>query len=611
MATWFPSPSGTADLRASRHPSTQFNMHQPLSNEPWSGEGFFGPSPDQSRRPEGRLSYATATKTSTATATDGPPSPLLPTEIDRQHRTHILRRLEPNVTPQFIITQLTEQLELPEHELFEAVLRDPQDRRRFYCTYKTTQLKQHALGKGFTIGNTSIKPSDDTVDGYVPFPPFYVDLDSLNNLLRPYGELVSSSFVQTRHHTRVAGFKFSIKLKKGAVRPTTLSYNQCTMQVRYTDDLRICTHCRKTGHLVAQCRMRLAAQHDRETKQQEHRDQLRKIHEDDTTQIHLNAEYCIRTDYIQYQRTIRVAADVYESDLAELHQNQEDPETLLYWTAAYTEYVADLKQRFETQTDEFLEDAKIAKTELDRKYRKSGGQLDESEDKPMEVDIAQITLTTLTAEIVGEPNGDDIEQARYQIEMLVDKYIENATPAPPPPNAGEVDTVVPSSDILNLFTAITQDTVIPIVDGISDPTTEVKPLLPPRKVRSKSQTNITTTVPTMTEWTRRAPKTLDAACCRHAISFHTTTTDVKKILYAALTDTCSELPIDHPNPAEIVIQTSTTDVTHRCIYTRNKTVRDLIASLILKCHKAKTLTLKSQIELGVNPTYDAAKDDKT
>ena len=567
-----------------------------LSSAPWDGDELFGPSPDLRWRPEDKPSYATiTTKTSTATATTGPPSPLRTTEIDRQHRTHILRRLEPNVTPNDIIQQLTYQLGIPEHELFEAVLRDPQDRRRFYCTYKTTHMKQHALGKGFTIGSTVIKPTDDTLDGYIPFPPFYIDIDTLNTLIRPYGELVSSSFVQTSHHTRVAGFKFTIKMKTGTVRPTTISYNACTMQIRYSDDLQTCTHCHRTGHLVAKCRTRIAAQIQRELRKKEHQAQIQHIYNEETTQLQIDAESNIRAAYIEHQRRLQVVADVYAADLADYQQRHVDLNTLRAWETAYTQYVTGEKEDFHITTAELTDEANAKRADLTTKYQKAGGHVDPTTNNQMEVDLDQITHTTLSVEISGEPDGDLIAAMRFDLHGMADMDLAALQAlATQPPHTGEVAPTTPDA-LLHVMATVPQDTVIPIVDALAVTTPEVKMKPKVSKPRFK--------ILTVAEWQSRTPKGLAANQCEHTVSFHTSTTDISRILYAALEETCGQISSQHPNPTDFVIQTSVADPTHRCIYLRHKAVRDIIANLILECHKANTMTLKSQIELGRNPAY--------
>ena len=189
---------------------------------------------------------------------------------------------------------------------------------------------------------------------------------------------------------------------------------------------------------------------------------------------------------------------------------------------------------------------------------------------------------------------------RSTLQSSVRIFQAKETRAPPPPNAGEVAATKPSVVIPTVVATVTKDTVVPIVEAPAVSGAAVKLKLAP------SKSNII--IPTVTEWTSRIPKGLAAVHCMHTISFHTTTANITKVLYTALATTCQTLPDTHHNPTELVIQTSTADSTHRCIYVRHKNIRDLIANLVLDCHKAQTLVLTSSIELGENPTYDVESD---
>ena len=582
-----------------------------MNSAPWLEGALFGPPSDPRGRPGNQPTYATATKkTATATDTDGQPPPIHPTEIDRQHRTHILRRLDPNTTPTAIIQQLTAQLGFSENELLEAVLRDPKDRRRFYVTYTTIDNKQHALGKGFTIGNTVIKPSDNTIDGYIPFPPYYIDLDTLDTLLRPYGELVRSSFVQTTARTRVAGYKFNIKLKPGAVRPTTITYNNCQMGIHYTDDLRQCTHCKTYGHLVAGCRTRIREQQERATQKADHLASLRKIYESEIAEIQLGAERTLQSEYIELQKDLKIAADVFEADLSEYRESSADANAILYWTAAHTQYVTTQKERYAEAITSYTDQANWTKDKVDTKYRTAGGELSAYDRNPMEIDTDRFALTTLSEEVMDEPDGEIIAFIRDTFNDYVQEYRLAASPSPPPPPAvGEETATIPTTAILQALTHIAVDTVIPILADTTEKPMDIPPKAkkpPPKKQRTKSQSGAAKNVLTMDEWTSRTTKGLNATYCRHAISFQTSNPDCTQILYSALAEVCTQITSDHPNPTEIVIQTSSTDSTHRCIYVRNDVVKEIIIKLLMDCHKAKIMLLTSKIEVGVNPTYNSA-----
>ena len=128
------------------------------------------------------LSYVTVTKarhhphsasqsSTQPTSPSTTPSPMKPTETTRHHRTQILRRLPYNTTTKQIIDDVTRQLGCTEDALFERVLRDPKDSRRFYLTYRTDDLRQYATKKGFYTKHLHIKPTDGSTNGYIPFLP--------------------------------------------------------------------------------------------------------------------------------------------------------------------------------------------------------------------------------------------------------------------------------------------------------------------------------------------------------------------------------------------------------------------------------------------------------
>ena len=109
------------------------------------------PSPHpSSSRP---LSYAQITNriSSPPSSSSAPssPSPLKMTETRRQQRTQILRRTTYGTTTKDILQTVTAQMGVPEEQLFECVIRDPDDHRRFYVTCRTQQMKMRTTGKGY------------------------------------------------------------------------------------------------------------------------------------------------------------------------------------------------------------------------------------------------------------------------------------------------------------------------------------------------------------------------------------------------------------------------------------------------------------------------------
>ena len=52
--------------------------------------------------------------------------------------------------------------------------------------------------------------------------------------------------METKLHTRIAGYKFSMQFHKEVNPPKSITYNGCTMEIKYDDDLLI-DKCRTTA----------------------------------------------------------------------------------------------------------------------------------------------------------------------------------------------------------------------------------------------------------------------------------------------------------------------------------------------------------------------------
>ena len=151
-----------------------------------------------------------------------------------------------------------------EDQLLECVILEPDDHRRFYVTYRTQQMKTRTTGRGYYIGDLHIRPTDDYLTGYIPHPPYYIDRQTLDDLLSSFGTVKETSFVTTDRSTRIGGYKFKSKLKNDVGRPTSLLYNGINMVIRYQDDAKQCPFCKRYGHIISACRTEKAADADRQ-----------------------------------------------------------------------------------------------------------------------------------------------------------------------------------------------------------------------------------------------------------------------------------------------------------------------------------------------------------
>ena len=236
------------------------------------------------------------------------------TETRRQQRTQILRRTAYGTTTKDILQTVTAQMGVPEEQLFECVIRDPDDHRRFYVTYRTQQMKTRTTGKGYYIGDLHIRPTDDYLTGYIPHPPYYIDRQTLDDLLSSFGTVKETSFVTTDRNTRIGGYKFKLKLKNDVGRPTSLLYNGFTMVIRYQDDVKQCAFCKRYGHIISACRTKKAADADRQrardSQQEEDRANWTKEHHllqtetDEVQSNHATAKRQLETVYHQVRRDL-------------------------------------------------------------------------------------------------------------------------------------------------------------------------------------------------------------------------------------------------------------------------------------------------------------------
>ena len=161
---------------------------------------------------------------------------LPPIATDRLGRTQVIRRTEFGMTERDIIQTMTKQTGIPGHRLFESVLHDPRDRRRFYLMYATMTVKRDVMGRGFFLGGIHIRPTEDAIEGYIPYRPFYCDKQTLDGLLNAYGAVTDGDFVRTTDGIRISGYKFRLKPRPNRTLPTTLTHNGYDMDIRRNDD---------------------------------------------------------------------------------------------------------------------------------------------------------------------------------------------------------------------------------------------------------------------------------------------------------------------------------------------------------------------------------------
>ena len=187
-------------------------------------------------------------------------------------------------------------------------------------------------GMGFFIKHLHINPTDGSTNGYIPFPPYYIDEETLRELLTPYGTIVTGGFVETKLHTRIAGYKFSIEFHKETSPPTSITYNGCTMDIKYDDDLRQCKYCGRYGHLIGKCRTKAADDATNKHRRDEIRTNTWKEDRQNLTDESLREREKLGA---QYDEEITALSDVHEAALIPIEETADNTERLQHLEAAY------------------------------------------------------------------------------------------------------------------------------------------------------------------------------------------------------------------------------------------------------------------------------------
>ena len=335
------------------------------------------PSFPSSSRP---LSYAQITNRTTSPLTStSPPSSSAPfkvTETRRQRRTQILRRTAYGTTTKDILQTVTAQMGIPEEQHFECVIRDQDDHRRFYVTYRTQQMKMHTTGKGYYIGDLHIRPTDDYLTGYIPHPPYYIDRQTLDHLLSSYGTIKEASFVTTPRNTRIGGYKFELQLKADVGRPTCLRYRGKDMEIRYQDDVKQCVFCKRYGHIISACRKKKAADAERL-----HTTTLQKEEEH---QVWMTNHRLLRTEMedallllqTDYATASRVLESVFSSMRTDLCVNKASDAQLHLWGSICEAESDSIREGFEMEVNSLQQTCTDRQTVINDEYTTQGGTLD-------------------------------------------------------------------------------------------------------------------------------------------------------------------------------------------------------------------------------------------
>ena len=518
---------------------------------------------------------------------------LKPTETTRHNRTQILRRLPYNTTTQQLITDLTRQLGYAEDALFERVLRDPNDSRRFYLTYRTDELKRYATGKGFYVKHLHIKPTDGATHGYIPFPPYYIDESTLQDLLRPYGTLVTGDFVKTKLNTRIAGYKFSINIHKDATPPVSLVYNGCRMEIKYDDDLRQCKYCGRYGHLIGKCRTKAR---DDETNK-ERRDAIRTAAWQEDRQKLTDERDREREKLEEHFDNETVAvSDVHEAALIAIEGNDDFTERRHHLVAVYREELAEMQGQFMDSLSFLDNEISTRKEKLDAQYQRAGGIIPPGVQTPDDSFCSE-----------AEPDQMDEDDAHEEIaraeSRLTARLLEHCSPEdtqPPPVLAAAVtDTALTTPPVAETAPAPPSETQPPPHQPTPKPTKTPKTATPfytlPKSAQDKLVRIATQDLPSDFNYKTHS---------KYQIQLKTDTPHITQILRAHLFDLRRRRGYQYVNPMETVVCTSDADDTQRIIYIRDTDMAAHLTSFLNQCREKQLINFLEDPVQGMNPSYD-------
>ena len=516
------------------------------------------------------------------------PSPLKPSETTRHNRTQILRRLPFNTTTRQIITDLTRQLGYAEDALFERVLRDPRDSRRFYLTYRTDELRQYATRKGFYVGSLHIKPTDGSTNGYIPFPPYYIDEGTLRELLTPYGIIVTGGFVETALHTRIAGYKFAIRFHKDAIPPKSVTYNGCTMDIKYDDDLRHCKYCGRYGHLIGKCRTKAAD--DLHHKQR--RDELR-VNQYRTARHQLEVDCDTETAKLDdnYEARLTALADAYQAALIAIEGSDGCSERAHHLAEVLAEDKATMQEEH-MDTQEYYSNLMLDQiAALDERFRREGGVVPpdmlgtptESHDSAM--DTMGVSEDDLLTRAVCRMNSGIMGHSPYRIAEPAVEF--------PPKSVPEAESS-PALPVVEVVPAESPPTVIPSTADPPSGPRPVVPLIDPALV--EAQTARLSADFNYLTWNK------------NIIQLQTDTPNITRIVRSHLFRLQVKEGYGHVNPMETMVCTSTTDSTCRLIYLRDDPLTHHMKSFLDYCRHNELINFMGGLNIRPNPEYDSNTD---
>ena len=465
-----------------------------------------------------------------------------------------------------------------EDHLLERVLRDPRDARRFYVTYRTLDRKMTATRKGFYIGTTHIKPTDGNTTGYIPFPPYYIDKLTLDELLTPYGHVVTGEFVETALHTRIGGYKFTFIPKKNTVPPKTLEYNDCVMDVKYDDDLRQCHYCHRYGHLVHQCRTKAADDQHHKQRRALEKEQATSEWKSDREAVRRKGEQERLTIQRQYTTLLNASADVYQSAIITLEQADSSPEQIAAIKDVYERDQQELHDQRADTVEYVDQETADAVRKLDEQYTLTTGEA-----------CPPSPNRTLSIGEISDVDDDDMDLDADTIAQAETRFTSKlAAFLPPPPEA--LPAAIPA-------TTDTTDVHVPSEPSPAIPATTSPPFVFQQLPSTEQKARIASAsaaLPTSFNFPTSS---------QYIIQFRTRARGITAAVHAELFNLKSHPGYGFVNPMETVSRIAEGDPLMRHIYVPDKTVCTYVNSFLSNSTCKEWLDLLSPITFRENEHY--------
>ena len=194
---------------------------------------------------------------------------------EAERRTQVLRRVPPLATAATIIRDLAAQWsqeddQPPINDIIDSVLRDSLDRRRFYVTYATMDLRREYARRGFRIRDhktptsfITIPPEVADVSAFIPDVPHFITSDDVVRILSHFGNVTTAEFVTFQNTgVRCGPLHFTMDLHDNSKLPSHISLLDHIMTIVDKNGHKLCTFCDNFGHLRNHCRKRLSQLHD-------------------------------------------------------------------------------------------------------------------------------------------------------------------------------------------------------------------------------------------------------------------------------------------------------------------------------------------------------------